>query len=117
MKSNRNERKICVLNILSYYSARPKNSRFIHDLCPDISLASLCTSLKRYYVQGLLKRKRVKNKFYYKISKKGLARLEHLIGGKQTVKEKIEMLVTEPIRKIRLLEREPIKNIEKLLKM
>lgn len=116
MKSNRNERKICVLNILSYYSERPYSSKKIAKLCPDVSVSSIRTSLKTYYNQGLLKRKKENGVFVYWITEEGLKRLEFLIG-KKTVKDQVQLLVREPIRKIKLLEREPIKNIEKLLKI
>jgi hypothetical protein len=46
---------------------------------------------------GLLKRKRINDKFHYKITPKGLERLEYLIGSK-SVKSQIELLVRESIK-------------------
>ena len=110
--NNRNERKVCILNILSYYSDRPYTSKEIHGLCSNVSLNSLRTSLKTYYIQGLLKRKKIDGVFCYKITKGGLKRLEYLIGSKSE-KDKIDLLIREPVRKIkneiRLLAREKIK--------
>ncbi|GAI62627.1 unnamed protein product, partial [marine sediment metagenome] len=94
----------------------PYSSKEIHDLCPDISLNSLRTSLKTYFVQGLIKREKKNGVFVYWITEKGLKRLEYLIG-KQTVKEQIQLLTREPIKRFKLLKREPVRNIEKILKI
>ena len=96
--NNRNERKKLILATLSY-SISPYSAKEIHDLCSNISLSSICTSLKRYYTQGLIKRKKKENKFYYKITQKGIEKLEYLIGD-TSIKSQIELFVREPIKKL-----------------
>ena len=114
--NNRNERKKFVLALLNH-SIKPYTSREVADLC---SVSSMKTTLKRYCQQGLLKRKRENKKnntpYKYSITSKGIERLEYLIGD-NSIKSQIELLVREPIREIKLLEREQIKNIEKILKI
>lgn len=96
MKSNnRNVRKKHILAILSY--SKPLTSKEITNLCFPISINSIRTSLKKYYEQGLIKRKKEKDIFIYWITQKGIERLEYLIGSK-SVKKQIELLVREPIR-------------------
>ncbi len=97
MKSNnRNERKKFVLSIMSYM-VHPYTAKEIHELC-SVSLGSICSSLKRYCSQGLLKRKKNNAKiFEYNITQKGIERLEYLMGS-LSIKEQIQLLVREKIR-------------------
>ena len=98
MKSNnRNVRKKHILAILN--CSEPLSAKKITDLCYPITLSSICSSLKNYYNQGLLKRKR-ENKhahYEYQITTKGSKKLEYLIGD-TSIKSQIELLVREKIR-------------------
>ena len=94
--NNRNERKKYILALLNH-STKTFTSREIADLCYPVSYSSICTSLKNYYEQGLLRRKRKNEIFFYNITQKGIERLEYLIGD-TSIKSQIELLVRERIR-------------------
>ena len=97
-KNNRNERKKIILAILNH-SIHPYTAKEITDFCHPITLNSICSSLKNYCNQGLLRRKRENKKtpYKYKITQRGIERLEYLIGNK-SIKSQIELLVREKIR-------------------
>lgn len=106
--NNRNERKKFILALLNNMNT-PYTAKEIHDLCSNVSLSSICASLKNYYTQGLLERKKENGIFVYQITKKGIKRLEYLennintIEQVRSVKEEVQLLVREPIRKLSLL--------------
>jgi len=100
---NYNVRKKQILAIMSY-ATHPYTAREITNLCYPIPVSLTCISalLKRYTQQGLLKRKKTDNIYKYTITKKGISRLEYLIGNKSE-KAKIDLLVREPINFLRSL--------------
>lgn len=95
---NYNVRKKNILAILSY-SMHPYTAKEITDLCYTVSLTCISSRLLTYLKQGLVKRKRENKKTVYKyeITKKGLERLEYLLGSKK-IKTQIEYLAREKIR-------------------
>ena len=74
--NNKNERKKFVLTLLNH-SIESYTAKEITDLCYPITLSSICSSLKNYCQQGLLKRKRENKhtRYEYQITTKAIEKL------------------------------------------
>lgn len=98
--SNRNERKIEILNILKYATS-PLSAIEIHEQCYPITLSitAISSRLLSYVRQRIIKKKKVNKKyikpFRYEITPLGEKRLNYLINLKE---EQDELLVREPVR-------------------
>jgi len=101
--SNRNERKIEILNILNFATS-PLSAIEIHDQSQPITLSieTIRSRLLSYVRHGLIERKRVNNNYVYyyvySITERGIKQLNYFLSIREQVKKQAGILVREPVR-------------------